>query len=153
MVGFGDHAASWLADHHLDPSPFGPHSGFHRLAEARGKILLMGVGLSSVTGFHLIEDQLGERFPVRVYLPQSFRVPCTSDSGEEFEVQTQCHDPFISQVRDCYLMDAIFKSEGVYRSMAVGLGEVGVIDAYRMNELLKVQALERRKTIYGSIWG
>ncbi len=153
LVGFGDQASTWLADHHLDQSPFGPHSGFHRLAEARGKILLIGVGLSSVTGFHLVEDQLAERFPVRVYLPESFKVPCTSDNGEEFEVQTRCHDPFISQVRDCYLMDSVFKSEGIYRSMPVGLGEVGVIDAFRMNELLKVLALERRKTIYGTIWG
>ena len=41
---------------------------FPRLAEAGGKIVVMGVGLSSVTGFHLTEDRMGEEFPVKVYL-------------------------------------------------------------------------------------
>lgn len=153
VSGFGQSIAYFLENHHLDPTPFGPHSPFWRLAEADGKILVIGVGLASVTGFHLTEDWLGEKFPVRVYLDQVYRVQCRNAQGQSVEVLTRCHDPSISQIRDCYIVEDLFIREGFYQKIPVGQHFIGVIDARRMNECLQRLAIKEHLTIYGRIWG
>lgn len=153
VSGFGQDVAHFLEDHHLDDTPFGPHSPFWRLADAGGKILIMGVGLSSVTSFHLTEDRMGEEFPVRVYLDKVFRLKCRDALGETVEIITQCHDPFISQVRDCYIVEDLFIQEGIYRKIPVGQHFIGMIDAQRMDLCLQRLARQEHLTIYGRIWG
>jgi aminoglycoside 3-N-acetyltransferase len=149
----GQGAAEFLEGHHLDGTPFGPHSPFWRLADAGGKILIMGVGLSSVTSFHLTEDRMGEEFPVRVYLDRLYRLQCRDALGETVEIVTRCHDPFISQVRDCYIVEDLFIREGIYRKIPVGQHFIGMIDAQRMDLCLQRLARQERLTIYGRIWG
>lgn len=153
VAGFGDDVADLLKDHHLDGTPFGPHSPFWRLADMGGKILVIGVGLSSVTGFHLPEDRMGDEFPVRVYGDKIYEVPCLSDTGEEIRVRTRAHDPMVSRVRDCYLVEDAFISEGIYKKIDIGNHYMGAIDFAGMDVLLQRLAREERFTIYGKLWG
>lgn len=152
VAGFGDTAKDYLNEHDLDDTPFGPHSPFWRLADHGGKILVIGVGLSSVTGFHLPEDRLAERFPVRIYTDKIYEIHCLDDDGRERMIRTRCHDPFISYVRDCYLMEDIFQREGIYKKIALGNHYLGVIDFQKMDILLQKLAVEDRLTIYGKVW-
>jgi len=55
-VGAGDDAASLLEGHVNSPTPCGKDSPFFRLMERDGVVLLLGVGVNSVTNFHSIED-------------------------------------------------------------------------------------------------
>lgn len=153
VAGFGADAKGFLDGHHLDETPFGEHSPFWRLADAGGKILVLGVGLSSVTNFHLTEDRLGDDFPVRVYLDEKFTVPCKDDEEREFAVTTSCHDPAVSLVRDCYLTEPVFMEQGLYQKKSIGNHYVGLIDAKRMDTCLQNLARNRKFTIYGRIWG
>ncbi len=153
IAGFGEQARAMLADHHLDATPFGPHSPFWRLADRAGKILVMGVGLSSVTGFHLTEDRMGEAFPVKVYLDKSYEVTCRNDDREYITVRTRCHDPFISRIRNCYLVETALLDMAIYKKIHLGNHYVGVIDFSAMDSLLQKLAREKRFTIYGRIWG
>ncbi len=153
VAGFGDEARAYLDEHHLDNTPFGPHSPFWRLADSGGKILVIGVGLSSVTGFHLAEDRMGDDFPVHVYTDNIYRIPCQDDAGTRVTVLTRCHDPFVSRIRDCYLMEPVFQDEGIYKKVNIGNHYAGVIDFVAMDSLLQKLAREQRVTIYGNIWG
>lgn len=153
VCGFGDDVAELLKDHHRDSTPFGPNSPFWRLADTGGKILVIGVGLSSVTGFHLSEDRMGPEFPVRVYRDKIYEVACRSDAGEQITVRTPAHDPMISRVRDCYLVEDAFLREGVYRKIEIGNHYMGVIDFAAMDALLQRLARDERLTIYGKLWG
>ena len=152
IAAFGREAKALVADHHLDDTPFGPRSPYWRLADSQGKVLVIGVGLSSVTGFHLPEDRLGSRFPVRVYHSNRFEIDCTDWQGKSVKVNTPAHNPLISRVRDCYLVENVFLVGGIYRKLPVGQHYVGAIDFSAMDACLQRLALEGR-TIYGRIWG
>jgi aminoglycoside 3-N-acetyltransferase len=45
-----------LGEHHLDSTPCGPHSPFHRLRDHGGQILMLGCGLRPNTSMHAIEE-------------------------------------------------------------------------------------------------
>jgi aminoglycoside 3-N-acetyltransferase len=153
IAGFGDQSRAILRDHHLDNTPFGPHSPFWRLADAGGKIVVMGVGLGSVTGFHLTEDRMGDAFPVKVYLDKLYEVICHNDERECITVRTRCHDPFISRIRNCYLVEPVLLETAIYKKIQLGNHYIGVIDFKAMDSLLQKLASEQRFTIYGKIWG
>lgn len=153
VLAFGPHSAEFVSEHHLCLTPFADQSPFGRLVDFNGKILIIGVGLNSTTSFHRTEDRLGERFPVRVYLPELFRIPCVDAQGLRCEVITQAHDPFISRIRDCDLVRSEFLRTGVLREVPVGDGVVGIIDSRAMDQILEVLWRTRRKTIYGKVWG
>ena len=153
VLAFGPNSSEFASSHHLDNAPFAERSPFARLVESHGKILLIGVGLNSTTSFHRTEDRLAERFPVRVYGQETFRVACTDWNGQRVEVTTLAHDPFVSRVRDCNLVRTDFLREGVLRELPVGNGTVGMIDAGAMDRLLETLAFSRKSTIYGRLWG
>jgi hypothetical protein len=88
-----------------------------------------------------------------VYLDGVFRLRCRDASGELLEVATRCHDPAISRVRDCYLVEDEFLRAGIYRKIPVGQHYLGVIDAAGMDRCLQDLARGPRLTIYGRIWG
>lgn len=152
VLAFGKRAAEFVAEHHLCATPFAEGSPFERLARLGGKILLIGVGLNSTTSFHRVEDRLGERFPVRVYLPEVFRIACVDTQGDTVEVRTRAHDPFISRIRDCELVRQSFLQAGVMSVARVGDGEIALIDARAMDRTLE-DCLSRGESIYGRIWG
>jgi aminoglycoside 3-N-acetyltransferase len=153
VLAFGPRSADFVKDHHLCLTPFADRSPYARLVDFGGKILLIGVGLSGMTSFHRTEDRLGERFPVRVYRPEVFRVRCVDAAGRSREVSTLAHDPFISRIRDCDLMREEFLKSGVLREVSVGDGVVGMIDARAMDDLLEDLCRNRSQCIYGRIWG
>ena len=62
-LAHGARAAYYVDAHGRDATPFGPHSPFCKLTQDRGQILLFGVGLNSVTCFHVYEDLLGAALP------------------------------------------------------------------------------------------
>jgi aminoglycoside 3-N-acetyltransferase len=153
VLAFGPQRKELVGTHHLDDRPFADRSPFAKLVDFNGKILLIGVGLNSTTSFHRTEDRLGDKFPVRIYGQQSFRVPCTGWNGESLEVVTPAHDPFVSRVRDCDLVRDDFLREGVMRELPIGSGTVGLIDAGGMDRLLEKLCFSRHLTIYGRLWG
>jgi aminoglycoside 3-N-acetyltransferase len=56
VCAVGARAAEMIADHHLDTTPCGPHSAFHRLPLVGGKLLMLGCGLRPNTSMHAIEE-------------------------------------------------------------------------------------------------
>lgn len=153
ILAFGPRRDNFVGEHHLCESPFADRSPFGRLVEAGGKILLLGVGLNSTTSFHRIEDRLGDQFPVRVYVPTLFRVPCIDAHGAPLEVSTPAHDPFISRLRDCDIVHAELLRSGALRELQVGDGSVAVIDAAAMEATLERLLRDQGLTIYGKLWG
>ena len=55
-VGIGKATANLIRGHHHSPTPCGRDSPFLRLLEVDGTILLLGVPVSSITNFHVVED-------------------------------------------------------------------------------------------------
>jgi len=150
VVALGPRARHYVADHHRDGTPFGPGSPYWKLTENRGQIVLLGVGLNAVTCFHVAEDLLGEDMPRSVYLPRRYRVPCVDADGTAWMVQTACHDPALSAVRDCERARRHLEDAGAIRSRPIGEAALAVIDA-RLFTLTLLRMLEQGLSIYGRV--
>jgi aminoglycoside 3-N-acetyltransferase len=153
VLAFGPRSAEFVRDHHLCLTPFAGQSPFARLVDFRGKILLIGVGTNSLTSVHRTEDRLGERFPIKVYRPEVFRIRCVDAQGLNCEVSTQAHDPFISRIRGSNVVREEGLKAGILREVPVGNGVIGIIDSRLMDQLLEDLCRSRSETIYGKVWG
>jgi aminoglycoside 3-N-acetyltransferase len=147
VAAIGPQAVYLTEAHHLDERPFGPLSPFHRLAELKGKIVLLGVPLANMTNFHVIEDLEGESFPYAVYLPDVVPARVLGIDGVERVVKTRIHNPVLSAERRCNDLESLFLREGIMREAAVGRARTLVIDANRLNEVLRA-AMRRNVTMY-----
>ena len=150
VVALGASADLYVTGHELDGTPFGPNSPYRKLTERRGKILMFGVGLNSVTCFHVYEDMLGPYMPVSVYLDQRFTIPCVGTGGEALDVTTTCHNPNVSAIRECErARDALIQA-GAIVSHPLGESELSIVDA-RLFTITLLKMLADGKSIYGPV--
>ena len=150
IVALGERAADYVRHHERDATPFGPNSPYRKLTVADGSILMLGVGLNSVTNFHVYEDLLGEAMPIQVYLPTPRKVPCVRGDGSPIEVNAVCHDPKVSAIRECERARPFLQKEGAIRTVPFGESELSVIDAKGFSRTL-LKMLLVGESIYGPV--
>ncbi len=131
----GPRARELTLDHHKDETPVGPHSPYRKMADIRGKILLLGVSLEYLTSFHTIEDEIAD-FPHPVYKPgrKLFRV--LTPEGKELSLHARVHSPEGTRLRQCNRMEPHLVAEGVMVKGAVGKGKAIVLDARGLHDAL-----------------
>ena len=129
----GNYAEEVVAGHELCPTPFGKESPFDKLTDRNFWIVLFGVGFGPVTMYHLLEDRLGPTFPYKVYLDETYKIPCLKADGREVVVSTLCHDPKLSDLRidnnkeKAKEFYSLFKRDKVVRESDLGRGRVMAI--------------------------
>jgi aminoglycoside 3-N-acetyltransferase len=149
-VALGAKAAYYVEGHEHDATPFGPHSPFHKLTVNRGQILMFGVGLNSVTCFHVCEDLLGAQLPFAVYQERRYDIACTGRDGSALRVQTPCHCPFLTARRECERARPHLERAGHIRSVALGESEISLLDARGLTVTL-LEMLLAGESIYGPV--
>lgn len=149
-LALGADAARYVGGHESDPTPFGPHSPFAKLARNRGQILMLGVGLNSVSGFHVYEDMLGGLAPFKVYQARRYEVACTDRAGNSVRVQTLCHCPFLAAGRDGERARRYLQRGGHIRTQRLGESEISLLDARGLTQTLLEMLLEG-DSIYGPV--
>jgi aminoglycoside 3-N-acetyltransferase len=149
-IAVGKDAEFYVLDHELDPTPFGRNSPYRKLTERRGQIVMFGVGLNSVTNFHVYEDMLGVDLPFQVYAPDSYAVTCVDTTGRETTVSTRCHDQRQSAVRECEQARQYLLRAGCIRTESIGEAELSVINAHSFTVTL-LQMLLQGHSIYGHV--
>jgi aminoglycoside 3-N-acetyltransferase len=150
IVALGANSEYYVTGHELGETPFGSESPYRKLTDRRGKILMFGVGLNSVTCFHVCEDMLGPYMPVPVYLGQRFKIPCVGAAGEALEVTTTCHDPSVSAIRECERARKALIQSGAIVSYPLGESELSILDA-RLFTITLLRMLADGKSIYGPV--
>lgn len=150
VVALGSSAQDYIQGHHLDATPFGVNSPYAKLTIRRGKILLIGVGLSAVTCFHVYEDLLDSACPVQVYLPSRYNLACTDQSGNVVPVRTAAHNPKVSATRDCERARTWLEDAGAIQSVPLGESELTIIDAWLFTVTL-LEHLKKGESIYGKV--
>ncbi|MFZ0034393.1 MAG: AAC(3) family N-acetyltransferase [Sedimentisphaerales bacterium] len=140
------------ADHHRDPTPFGPNSPFQKFLRLDNpKILLIGVTSDAITFVHVVEDSMAENFPIKTYTDKGYVINCIDHNAQPLSVKTRCHTPVVSLSRDITRFDRLFREEGVIcREAPVGLSSIAILDPLKFVNLLTELAYEG-KTIYGNI--
>ena len=149
-VALGARAAYYAEGHERDATPFGPHSPFHKLTLNGGQILMFGVGLNSVTCFHVYEDLLGAALPFAVYQERRYDVPCTDRDGRAVRVETTCHCPFLTARRECERARPYLERAGHIRSVPIGESEISLLDARGLTTTL-LEMLLAGDSVYGPV--
>jgi aminoglycoside 3-N-acetyltransferase len=149
-LALGANAAQYINGHENDSTPFGPHSPYAKLTRNRGQILMFGVGLNSVTNFHVYEDLLGALLPFEVYQPRRYRIPCIDRHGRTVVVESTCHSPSLAARRDCERARAYLERGGHIRTQRIGESEISLLDARGLTTTL-LEMLLSGDSIYGTV--
>jgi len=150
IVALGPIAEDYVRDHHCCRTPFGEGSPFLRLQRERGKVLMFGVGLNSVTNFHVYEDMLGALLPFNAYVGKEYEVSCVDIDGDPIKVITACHSPLMSARRDCERARKRLLDAQRISTVRLGEGEISLLDAHGLTVTL-LEMLLNGESIYGSV--
>lgn len=126
----GPQAKYVTASHHLASSIFGPGSPWDRVTELDGKVLGLGITMGPVTYYHLLEDRVGERFPLQVRMAEQYTLTVRDFAGGEHPVPIVPLDPqYMPRRIDHPSRDDLreyfwreFVGRGLLRHGAVGAG-------------------------------
>ncbi|WP_395403794.1 AAC(3) family N-acetyltransferase [Pseudoduganella sp. UC29_106] len=100
VSAWGRHAAFLTEAHHRAPSVFGEGSPWQRFVGIeQGKVLGLGISMGPVTFYHVLEDAMGEAFPVPVWGEEQFLMPCLDQQGQRWEVPVRPFAAAIAQRR------------------------------------------------------
>lgn len=156
VSALGRHAR-WLTEaHHLAPSVFGAGSPWQRFAELpQAKVLGLGISMGPVTFYHLLEDDMGEAFPVPVWHERRYTLPCVDAQGQRHGVPVRPFKPDLMQQRIDHparedmrqWFAAEFDALGLRRSGRVGQAPCWFIPADPFRSRLRTLA-EAGITIY-----
>ncbi len=135
VCAFGKEAEWFVKDHFGQLTPYNEHSPFMKLVQKKGKILLLGVKLESVTNFHTPEDAI-PNFKYPVYHEKVFTVRLKDKEGKNLTMITKVHDPQQSKKRRCNDLEPAFIKDGVMRKFRIGNGIGYLIDAAKMHNWL-----------------
>ncbi|SFF70749.1 Aminoglycoside N3'-acetyltransferase [Duganella sp. CF458] len=129
VSAWGRHAAYLTEAHHRAPSVFGEGSPWQRFVGLdNAKVLGLGISMGPVTFYHVLEDAMGDAFPVPVWGQETFHLPCIDQAGQRSDVPLRPFDPALAQrridhrsrqdLRDYFMAE--FKRSGLLHAGQVG---------------------------------
>ncbi len=135
VCSIGKETKFLLKDHYSQLTPYNQNSPFYKLITLKGKIVLLGTKLDTVTNFHVMEDLIGNfKFPV--YHKKQFLVKVRDEVGVERMVTTKSHDPAMSKKRKCNELEPAFIKDGIMKRFTIGDANCAIIDAEKMHSWL-----------------
>lgn len=131
VCAIGKETKYLLKGHFLQPTPYNENSPFYKLILLKGKIVLLGTKLDTVTNLHVPEDMIQD-FKYPVYHSNIFRVKVRDEVGIERLVETRSHDPAMSKKRRPNELEEAFIADKVAVKFKVGDTDCLMIDAEKM---------------------
>lgn len=93
VSAIGKHAKFITESHHLAVSTFGTDSPWDRFIKLDGKLFGLGVTLASLTCFHVLEDNMLDKFPLPVRMKETYYLKCKDWESNLFEIPVTPLDP------------------------------------------------------------
>lgn len=147
VIAFGKEAEYLVKDHFGELTPYHKNSPFYKLCELKGKILMIGVGLESLTNLHTSEDALPD-FKYPVYHDTIFTAELIDAEGNKRTMPTKVHNPVYSKKRRCNDLAPHFEAAGFLKHFKLGLADCLLIDAYAMHAWMVENYKSRGITMY-----
>lgn len=149
VVAYGKRADYYTEEHHMAETPFSVYSPYYKLLQNKGKILMFGAPLKSLTFCHVIEDMIGkELFPVKIYDSKKYEVELVNEAGTRMSGSFYAHSHRSSRMRDTKAIMEIVRSLPSTKAYSIGCGEVLLLDAKDVC-LCFLSQLKSGLTIYG----
>ena len=147
VIAFGKEAEYLVKDHFGQITPYNDKSPFYRLCELKGKILMIGVGLESLTNLHTLEDAVSD-FKYPVYHDTLFTAELIDEEGSKRTMQTRVHNPVWSKKRRCNDLIPPVEAAGILKRFRLGLADCLLLDAYAMHAWMVENYRSRGVTMY-----
>lgn len=144
---FGKHADYLTQNHFNQLTPYNSNSPFYKLCQLKGKIILIGVDLSSLTNLHTLEDAITD-FKYPVYHQTLFTCSVIDKDGVKKTMQTKVHNPLYSKKRRCNDLLPHFEKAEFVTHFKIGLANCILIDAYQMHEWMVSNYYSKGITMY-----
>jgi aminoglycoside 3-N-acetyltransferase len=132
VVAIGPKSSYYTSEHYLDQTPFGIHSPYFKLIESNAKILMLGAGINYLTFMHVIEDILGEFYPINPYLKKRYTIELINMYGSKYTMETCCHNPFKRVKLDINNLLPYFIKFNAIERYTIGESEISVLDAKKV---------------------
>jgi aminoglycoside 3-N-acetyltransferase len=132
VIAIGPKSNYYVSEHHLDYTPFGIHSPYYKLIETNAKILMFGAGIKYLTFIHVVEDMLGEYFPINPYFKKSYFIKVIDKTGKIHIVETVCHDRFKAIRQDINNLLPYYKKFGAINTYKIGESEISILEARKV---------------------
>lgn len=147
VSAYGKQAEYLVKDHFGQLTPYNENSPFYRLCELKGKILMIGVKLDSLTNLHTLEDAVPD-FKYPVYHEMLFEARLIDASGKQVSMNTKAHNPVYSKKRRCNDLILPFEQAGFLKQFTIGLADCILIDAYAMHQWMVENYRTKGITMY-----
>lgn len=99
VIALGENAEYYVSEHHMSETPFTEKSPYFKLLLKKGKILMFGAGIGHLTFYHVLEDMLGDDFPVRVYTKERFEISVIDHKGDSKSGLFKAHNSLAGAYR------------------------------------------------------
>lgn len=137
---WGQEAEALAAQHHLARTPCGAGTPYAQLLERRGKILLLGADISSLTFYHTVEEILEESFPVSPFTTQEYLLRSRMSDGTLVVTKTRLYEPSVSQRRNLYKLVPHLRRRGGWREQRLGRMNVVLLSAQDVLDTVRAMA-------------
>jgi len=124
---WGKDASTIAAGHHTAATPCGVGTPFHQLLERKGKVLLAGVSIRTMTFYHCVEELIEPDMPFSAFTTEWFETTTKGLDGTIYPSRMRLFDPAVSARRDPELMIGPLKRRGFWRSARLGRLELVVL--------------------------
>ncbi len=99
ISAIGRYAKEITEKHHIGNRTYGENSPWAKIIELNGKILGLGITLAWTTQYHHLEDIMGDDFPVKVKVDETYKLKCRIEKKKIIEVEVQPNDPNVYRTR------------------------------------------------------
>lgn len=147
VSAFGKNAAYLVKDHFNQLTPYNVYSPFYKLCELKGKILMIGVDLNSLTNLHTLEDAV-ENFKFPVYHDVIFTAALIDETKKKLSMKTKVHDPAYSKRRKCNALMPYFETAGFLKHFKLGSADCMIIQADSMHKWMLENYRTKGITMY-----
>lgn len=150
----GKDAEALTAGHLLDKTPFSKNSPYFKAMKKGGKVVCLGSPLHrSLTCNYLVEDELGDKFPVKVYKDGLKEFVVIDKHGKKRKVLLKEHDKSLDSIRVDWRpeiagwFEGILEQRGCLKKGRIGEAVIRIYGIKCMADALRDLAAEG-KTIY-----
>jgi aminoglycoside 3-N-acetyltransferase len=126
---WGTDAESVAAGHHEAKTPCGAGTPFARMLERRGRILMLGADIDSLTFYHMVEEAIEARLPASPFTEQVYHLASKRKDGTVVNTDTRLFEPAVSRRRNLHKLVPELKRRGAWREGRIGLVATILLDA------------------------
>lgn len=126
---WGSGAAVAAQGHHLSATPCGRGTPFEVLLQRRGKILLLGTGISVLTFYHHLEELFEQELPASPFTEEVFTLRSKTADGDIVQTHNRLYAPAMSGRRNLGKLVPHLKKQGAWRQGRVGRLKIAVLQA------------------------